>query len=72
MLPYDRHRTLQLSGPGMVHAGFTVVVDPAVYEQEPGQDDEVIPMSDSFRQLHDLSTIPTLGRERTMENWKTT
>lgn len=56
----------------MVHAGFTVVVDPAVYEQEPGQDDEVIPMSDSFRQLHDLSTIPTLGRERTMENWKTT
>lgn len=51
---YDLHRQLQLSGCGAYNADFNVVVYPAVYELEPGQDYEIIPMSDSFRQLHDL------------------
>ena len=51
---YDQHRRLQLSGPGMYHADFNVVVYPAVYELETGRDYEIVPMSDSFRQLHDL------------------
>jgi hypothetical protein len=51
---YDQHRCLQLSGPGTYHVDFNMVVYPAVYKLEAGQDYEVIRMSDSFRELHDL------------------
>jgi hypothetical protein len=51
---YDLHRRLQLSGPGTYQADRNVVVYPAVYELEAGRDYEIVPMSDSFRQLHDL------------------
>jgi hypothetical protein len=42
------------SGPGTYHPDFNVVVYPAVYELEAGRDYEIVAMSDSFRQLHDL------------------
>lgn len=51
---YDLHRRLQLSGPGTYHTDYNVVVYPAVYEMEAGQDYEIVAMSDSFRQIHDL------------------
>ena len=51
---YDQHRHLHLSGPGKYHADYNVVVFPAVYEMETGQDYEIVAMSDSFRQIHDL------------------
>lgn len=51
---YDQHRRLQLSGLGAYQADFNVVVYPAVYELEAGRDYEIVAMSDSFRQLHDL------------------
>ncbi len=51
---YDLHRRLQLSGTGTYHEDFNVVVYPAAHELQPGQDYEVIRMSDSFRELHDL------------------
>ena len=51
---YDRHRQLQQSGLGKYHPDFNVVVYPAVYELEAGRDYEIVAMSDSFRQLHDL------------------
>ena len=51
---YDQHRHLQLSGPGAYQADCNVVVYPAAHELQPGQDYEIIRMSDSFRELHDL------------------
>lgn len=51
---YELHRRLHLSGPGTYHADYNVVVYPAVYELETGQDYEIAAMSDSFQQLHDL------------------
>lgn len=51
---YELHRRLHLSGPGTYHADYNVVVYPAVYELETGQDYEIAAMSDSFRQIHDL------------------
>jgi len=48
------YRRLQLSGPGTYNADYNVVVYPAVYELVADQDYEIVPMSDSFRQLHDL------------------
>ena len=51
---YDRHRYLQLSGPGTYHPDYNVVVYPAVYELEAGRDYEIASMSDSFRKLHNL------------------
>lgn len=51
---YDRHRQLQLSGCGVYNADYNVTVYPAVYELEAGRDYEIVSMSDSFRQLHDL------------------
>lgn len=48
------HRRLQLSGAGTYQADFNVVVYPAAHELQPGQDYEVIYMSDSFRELHNL------------------
>jgi hypothetical protein len=50
----DRHRRLQQSGPGAYHADYNVVVYPAVYELEAGQDYEIVSMPASFRQVHDL------------------
>jgi hypothetical protein len=50
----DLHRRLQLSGPGTYQADYNVVVYPAAHELQPGQDYEVMHMSDSFRALHDL------------------
>jgi hypothetical protein len=52
--PYDLHRRLQLSGPGTYYADYNVVLYPAAHELQPGQDYELIRMSDSFRALHDL------------------
>jgi hypothetical protein len=51
---YDQHRHLQLTGRGVYNADHNIIVYPAVYELEAGQDYEIVPMSDSFRQLHDL------------------
>jgi hypothetical protein len=51
---YDLHRQLQLSGCGVYNADHNVTVYPAVYELEAGRDYEIVAMSDSFRQLHDL------------------
>ena len=51
---YDLHRQLQLSGCGAYNADHNVTVYPAVYELETGQDYEIVAMSDSFRQIHDL------------------
>lgn len=51
---YDLHRRLQLAGPGRYDPGQNVIVYPGVDELENGRDYEIIPMSDSFRQLHDL------------------
>lgn len=51
---YSLHRHLQLSGPGAYQADYNVVVYPAAHELQSGQDYEVIRMSDSFRELHDL------------------
>lgn len=51
---YELHRRLHLSGPGTYHTDYNVVVYPAVYELETGQDYEIVAMSDSFRQIHDL------------------
>ncbi|HRQ42153.1 MAG TPA: hypothetical protein PLD25_29895 [Chloroflexota bacterium] len=51
---YDLHRQLQLSGQGVYDADHYVTVYPAVYELEAGRDYEIVSMSDSFRQLHDL------------------
>lgn len=51
---YDLHRQLQLSGQGVYDADHNVTVYPAVYELEAGRDYEIVPMSGSFRQLHDL------------------
>lgn len=54
----ELRRRWQRPGPGTYHADFNVVVYPAVYDLEAGQDYEIIAISDSFWQLHDLSTIP--------------
>ena len=51
---YGLHRQLQLSGCGAYNADHNVTVYPAVYELEAGRNYEIVPMSDSFRQLHDL------------------
>ncbi|NKQ35781.1 MAG: hypothetical protein HF973_09225 [Chloroflexi bacterium] len=51
---YDLHRRLQMSEPGAHNADYNVVVYPAVYELAADQDYEIVPMSDSFRKLHDL------------------
>ena len=51
---YDLHRQLQLSGGGVYNADHNVTVYPAAYELEAGRDYEIIAMSESFRQLHDL------------------
>jgi hypothetical protein len=50
----DRHRQLQQPGLGTYHPDFNVVVYPAVHELGAGRDYEIVSMSDSFRQLHDL------------------
>jgi hypothetical protein len=51
---YDTHRRLQQSGPGIYHGNHNVVAYPAVYELEAGRDYEIVPMSDSLRQVHNL------------------
>ena len=51
---YDAHRRLQQSGPGTYHGDHNVVVYPAVYELEAGRHYEIVLMSDSFRQVHNL------------------
>ena len=51
---YDLHRQLQLSGCGAYDADHNVTVYLAVYELEAGRDYELVAMSDSFRQIHDL------------------
>jgi hypothetical protein len=51
---YELHRRLQLSGPGEYQAEYNATVYPAVHDLRPGQDYEVVVMSDSFRELHDL------------------
>ena len=51
---YDQHRRLQLSGPDTYHADVNVVVYPAVYVLETGQDYEIVAMSGSFGWIHDL------------------
>jgi hypothetical protein len=51
---YDLHRQLQLSGGGVYNADHNITVYPAVYELEAGRDYGIVPMSDSFRELHDL------------------
>jgi hypothetical protein len=52
--PYELHRRLQMSGPGQYNSGHNVTVFPAVYDLVPGRDYEIVPLSDSFRQIHDL------------------
>ncbi|MCP4427946.1 MAG: hypothetical protein GY803_25965 [Chloroflexi bacterium] len=51
---YDLHRQLQLSGSGAYHAEYNVTVYPAVHDLIPGQDYEIHPLTDSFRQTHNL------------------
>ncbi|MCP4425077.1 MAG: hypothetical protein GY803_11325 [Chloroflexi bacterium] len=51
---YDLHRQLQLSGSGTYHAEYNVTVYPAVHDLIPGQDYEIHPLTDSFRQTHNL------------------
>lgn len=51
---YDLNRQLQLSGCGAYNADCNVTVYPAVYELAAGRDYEIVAMSDSFRQIHDL------------------
>jgi hypothetical protein len=51
---HELHRRLQLSGPGEYQAAYNATVYPAVYDLRPGQDYEIVVMSDSFRELHDL------------------
>ncbi len=52
--PYDLHRQLQLSGTGVYHANYNVVVYPAVHDLVHGRDYELHPLTDSFRQMHNL------------------
>jgi len=51
---YDTHRRLQMSGQGVYHADYNVVVYPAVHDLIPGQDYEICPLPDSLRQNHNL------------------
>ncbi len=51
---YDRHRQLQMSGPGRYHAEHNVTVYPAVHDLVHGRDYEIHPMTDTFRQIHNL------------------
>jgi len=50
----DTHRRLQLSGPGVYNAERNVTVYPAVHDLIPGQEYEIHPLTDSFRQTHNL------------------
>ena len=51
---YDLHRQLQMSGQGVYHADYNVVVYPAVHDLIRGRDYEIHPLTDSFRQVHNL------------------
>ena len=51
---YDQHRRLQSSGSGAYHAEHNVIVYPAIRNLLPGQDYEIHPLTDSFRQIHNL------------------
>ncbi len=51
---YDIHRHLQLSGSGIYHAEHNVTVYPAVYDLVHGREYKLHPLTDSFRQLHNL------------------
>ncbi len=51
---YDVHRRLQLSGLGKYHAEHNVTVYPTVHDLVHGRDYELHPLTDSFRQLHNL------------------
>jgi hypothetical protein len=51
---YDLHRQLQLSGSGTYHADYNVIVYPVVHDLIPTQDYEIHPLTDSFRQIHNL------------------
>ena len=48
------HRQLQLSGTGTYHANYNVIVYPAVRDLVHGRDYEIHPLTDTFRQMHNL------------------
>ncbi|MFQ5418877.1 MAG: hypothetical protein ACE5EY_00800 [Anaerolineae bacterium] len=51
---YDLQRQLQMSGQGAYNADYNVVVYPAVHALIHGRDYEIHPLTDSFRQIHNL------------------
>ena len=51
---YDTHRRLQMSGAGQYDAQYNVIVYTAVHDLIPGQDYEIHPLTDTYRQLHNL------------------
>ncbi len=51
---YDLHRQLQMSGQGVYNTDYNVVVYLAVHDLVHGRDYKLHPLTDSFRQIHNL------------------